>query len=385
MKDLRIVLGDRTLRYLRGGGHWAVRVQYLLGLRDLGCDVTLLEVWPTSGNQADDAARFEQFLGQLAPYGLDHNAIVLTVDGDVDCQDPETANVFGCSRAALLQRIDEADILWNLAASIREPLLSRFSRKALLDVDPGIVQVSAQTVDMDLHSHDAFLTVGCKINDSDCEVPRLGIEWTPFFPFVYLDLWEVMPDVGPNAPVTTVTHWNWRELTYEGRILSMSKRSAYLEYVGLPSESGRPFTLATHIPERDRHDDRALLHRNGWQIVDPREMTQTIAAYAAFISRSRGEISCPKPVYRVLRTGWFSDRSACYLASGRPVIAEETGFSDHLPTGSGLMAFSDFAEALEAVREMDANYAYHMRSARAIAEELLDSRKRLPPMLEASL
>jgi hypothetical protein len=123
---------------------------------------------------------------------------------------------------------------------------------------------------------------------------------------------------------------------------------------------------------------------HNWRLVNPWEVAASPMDYRGYIARSRAEFGCPKPIFRELRTGWFSDRSACYLASGRPVLAEDTGFSEHLPIGEGLLAFCDTNSALAGVAAIDADYTRHMRAARAIAEDLLDSRRCLPAMLAAS-
>ncbi|MGH7781457.1 MAG: hypothetical protein ACREQR_16720, partial [Candidatus Binataceae bacterium] len=140
-----------------------------------------------------------------------------------------------------------------------------------------------------------------------------------------------------------------------------------------------------NIGDHDPAGDRARLRENGWTIVQPHAVAATPQAYRDYIRRSRAEILCPKPIYRELRTGWLSDRSACYLATGRPVIAEETGFSEHVPSGRGLVSFSDMPSALAAVREIDAGYAAHSDAARALACEFFDSAKCLRAMLDASI
>ena len=134
----------------------------------------------------------------------------------------------------------------------------------------------------------------------------------------------------------------------------------------------------------DQTGDRALLEANGWQLTHPYDVAYSPAVYADYIAASRAEICCPKPVFRELKTGWFSDRSACYLASGRPVLAEDTGFSDHLPTGAGLLRFSDMESGAAAVAEIDGNYEHHSRMARELAEEYLDANRCLSAMIAAS-
>jgi hypothetical protein len=145
----------------------------------------------------------------------------------------------------------------------------------------------------------------------------------------------------------------------------------------------RPFELAANIHPEDQTGDRELLCSHGWKLVDPWQVAVSPQAYQNYIARSRAEISCPKPIYRELKSGWFSDRSAAYLASGRPVLAEDTGFSDHFPTGEGLLMFHDLSEAIARVVDIDANYERHRRAAREFAEEFLDSRRSLETMLAA--
>jgi hypothetical protein len=209
-------------------------------------------------------------------------------------------------------------------------------------------------------------------------------KWHTFTPFVYLPLWDVTGDPGSAAAFTTVTHWEWNELWWGTRVLSTSKREAYLRYLELPQQSGRPFELAVNIGENDEAGDRQLLERYGWKTVDPWKVAGSPAAYQSYIAQSRAEISCPKPIFRELKTGWFSDRSACYLAAGRPVLAEDTGISDYLPTGAGLIMFRDLDEATVGVHNIDSQYRRHMVAARKLAEEYLDARQCLAKMLAAT-
>jgi hypothetical protein len=196
-------------------------------------------------------------------------------------------------------------------------------------------------------------------------------------------MWNFAPDPGRKTPFSSVTHWTWGELWLQDRVLSISKRDAYLRYLELPQRTMRPFELAANIHPEDQTGDRELLCSHGWKLVDPWQVAVSPQAYQNYIARSRAEISCPKPIYRELKSGWFSDRSAAYLASGRPVLAEDTGFSDHFPTGEGLLMFHDLSEAIVGVADIDANYERHRRAAREFAEEFLDSRRSLETMLAA--
>ena len=146
--------------------------------------------------------------------------------------------------------------MWNLACGVREPLLSAFRHPVLVDLDPGHLQVSALTWDLDIASHRAFLTVGTKMHDADCGVPTLGVSWTPFLPFVYLPWWPMAPDPGPQAPVTSVTQWTWEQLWWGDRVLSVSERDAYLHYITLPHRVALPFELAVNLHPADQTGDR---------------------------------------------------------------------------------------------------------------------------------
>ena len=360
-----------------------VFLQYLLGLRALGHDVFLWEQMETTGDPEKDREFIASFFDRLEDFGFrDHAALLLHEKSDAPLTLADTV-VHGSDHAALREIAESADLLWNFCAALREPMLSLFRRRVLIDLDPGHLQVSALVCDMGVEDHDVFLTIGAKINDDDCEVPRLDLPWVPFIPFVYLPMWSCHPDPGPAAPFTSITHWEWGELWWGTRALSISKREAYLRYLDLPSLSARPYQLAANIHPNDATGDRELLTSKGWLLEHPYSVAASPAAYQNFIAGSRAEISCPKPIFRELASGWLSDRSACYLASGRPVLAEDTGISDCLPTGKGLLTFQTLDECLAAVAEIDANYELHSQAARAFAEEYLDSESTLSLMLAA--
>jgi hypothetical protein len=382
---LRVVLAGGFLAfYPEGGGVWMGFLQYLLGLRALGHDVLWLELLASSGDAVVDARRIDGFFRRMKEYGLGDCCALLLQPTGVTEQRLDAAEAHGLSRSAIADAAHTADLLWNFASAVRPPLLSLFRRRVLVDVDPGHLQVAALTADLAIAEHDAFLTVGTKIHDPDCEVPTLGRTWRPFVPFVHLPLWQPTPDPGRTAPFTSVTQWTWEELWLGDRVLSVSKREAYLPYLTLPRRTGRPFELAVNLSETDGTGDRERLSGHGWQLTHPHTVAASPADYQRYIARSRAEFGCPKPIHRALRTGWFSDRSACYLASGRPVLFEDTGIGERLPTGKGLVLFRDTEEAAEAVLAVDRDWEAHARAAREIASEHLDGTRILLAMLEAS-
>jgi hypothetical protein len=379
---VRIVLGDSSLvNYQQGGGHWSWFLQYPLGLRALGHDVFWLELLASSGERGHDVRVIRDFFQRLTSYGLEDDCAVLLLNGDLDFQAFEESEVFGRSRERLAEIIRSADLLLNFSCALRPPLLLQFGHRVLLDFDPGHLQVSALTWDLGIREHDVLLTIGSRVNAPDCEIPTLGLNWRTFEPCVYLPMWQAAPDPGAGAPFSSVTQWTWEELPWRGRQLSVSKRAAYLEYAELPRRTGRPFELAANIGDEDPAHDCQWLQERGWELVAPEQVCRSVPQYQQYIRASRAEFMCPKPIHVELKTGWFSDRSLAYLASGRPVLARDTEFSERLPTGLGLVAFRDLEEAVAGVAEIDGHYARHSRAAREMAEEYFDSRKCLAALL----
>ncbi len=378
-----IAIASRTLAsYPLGGGVWAWMLQYPLGLRALGHDIFWLELLKSSGDRVRDAKLANDFLARIGPYGLAGHTAVLVFE-DIEIQELGRAEIYGRPALTVYDTVRSADLLWNLASTIHPPFLSRFRRKALIDVDPGHLQIIATQFEFGLKEHDVHLSVGANLPDPDCEVPTLGLTWRTFLPFVYLPMWDVAPDPGRNAPFTSITQWTWEELSFQGRALSASKRTAYMRYVDLPKRAGRPFELATNIGDTDPMHDRESLISGGWRVADPHTVVPTPETYREYLRASRAEILCPKPIFREMNTGWFSDRSVCYMALGRPVLAEETGFSQYIPTGRGVLDFRDVEEARAGVAEIDGNYPLHSRWARELAEDLFSSDRQLSAMLAA--
>jgi hypothetical protein len=382
---IRIVLaGGFLAKYPEGGGLWTGFVQYPIGLRALGHDAWWLELLDASGDAGLDRQRIEAFFARMTEHGLGDRCALLLVPKAGGIPTLDAAEPYGLGRPAIRELAESADLLWNFACALRPPLLNMFRHRVLVDGDPGHLHMSALTVDLAIHEHHAFLTVGTKLHDPDCAVPTLDLQWQRFVPVVHLPRWAAAPDPGPDAPFTSVTHWLWEELWLEGRVLSVSKRAAYLRCLDLPRRTGRPFELAANIHPDDRTGDRELLQQHGWRLVDPYHVAGSPATYRDYLHRSRGELGCVKPIHRELRTGWLSDRSAGYLASGRPVVFEDTGIGDRLPTGVGLVLFRELDEAVAAVNEIDRDWGRHSRAARELAEEFLDARRCLPAMLDAS-
>ncbi|HVO91578.1 MAG TPA: hypothetical protein VMT22_02005 [Terriglobales bacterium] len=381
---LRIVLANASLaQYPQGGGHWSALLQYLFGLTALGHDVFWLELLQSSGSATRDRKLIRTFFSRFHQYGFTDRCALLLLDRDLHEATLESAEVHGMSLHRIEEAIRSTDLVWNFCCSLRQPLLALFKRRVLVDLDPGMIQVPALDSDLAIADHDTLLTVGSKLGDADCRVPTLDLHWERFLPFVYLPAWEAAPDPGADAAFSSVTQWSWEEIWYDGCVLSASKRQAFLRYVEMPQRTGRAFELAANIHPRDATGDRELMHGRGWRLVHPDRIASSPATYQDYIRRSRAEFCCAKPIYRDLNSGWFSDRSVAYLACGRPVLAEETGFSSSVPTGRGLLSFEHISEAVAGVHEIDENYRAHSRAARELAEAHFNSEKWLPSMLSA--
>ncbi len=291
MSRLRIVLGGPKLAsYPEGGGHWSCFLQYMLGLKALNHDVFWLELLSASADGAINQRLIAAFFDRMKHYGLAERCAVLLVQQEGAGPAVESSQVFGRSEAELHEIIQSADLLWNFASTIRQPLLSKFKRRVLIDGDPGHLQVSALSWDMGFRDHDLFFTVGLKMQDADCEAPRFNIVWHPFPQFVYLPLWPATPGPVAKAPFTSITQWTWSELWLGERILSTSKREAYLRVVELPTRARRSFELAVNLDPEDTTGDRELLVSEGLE----RDRSAPSRRHACCIRRRTSAARAPR-------------------------------------------------------------------------------------------
>ena len=254
-----------------------------------------------------------------------------------------------------------------------ERLLGEIPVRVYLDLDPAFNQLwhAVQGIDMRFDGHTHFATVGLALGTPGCAVPTCGRDWIPTLPPVVLDRWPVAEALERDA-LTTVANWRgYGSIEHEG-VLYGQKAHSLRRLVDLPRRTPQRLELALAIHEGEQ-PDLAALAEHGWRLVDPVEAAGTPERYRRFVQGSKAELGIAKSGYVASRCGWFSDRSACYLASGRPVIAQETGFSAHLPTGEGLFAFETAEDVLAAIDALRSGYERHRRAARALAEEHLDS------------
>jgi hypothetical protein len=352
----------------QGGASWAV-LQYVLGLRALGHEVCLVE--PVDRLEP----RSVDYFSKLArDFDLDGHAALLV---------RETAEACGVPRRELIRFAHSADVLFNVSGMLRdEELVGPPPLRVYLDLDPAFNQLwyAAEQIDMGFDLHNRFATVGLELGEPGCPVPTCDRGWVKTLPPVFLPRWEVAERIDADA-YTTVANWRgygsiaWRGKRYGQKAHSLRK------LVELPALTGERLVPALAI-DAGETDDLIALRKHGWELADSREVAGTPQRYATFVRGSKGELGIAKEGYVESRCGWFSDRSACYLASGRPVVAQETGFSRHLPVGEGLFSFETAEQAAAAMEEIAADYERHRHAARALAVAELDSAVVLERLLD---
>lgn len=364
------------------GGHAWVFLQYLLGFRRLGYDVLFLD-WLDEAMCRDAAGRPCRVEDS---WNLRYLADVMRQNGladawSVNCNQGE--QTFGLPRAAVLEKAGHAALLLNVMGFLSdEEILGRVRRRVFLDIDPGFGQMWQElglaTV---FGGHDAYLTIGENIGQPDCTIPRCGLEWITTPQPVVLERWRASP-AGPEAAFTSIVSWRgpFGPVEYAGKTYGLRVHE-FRKFVALPRLTGQQFDLALDI-DASEVKDLALLKDHGWRLLDPRPAVSTPADYQTFIQHSKAELMVAKNMYVQSHGGWVSDRSICYLASGKPVLAQDTGFSRNYPVGEGLLAFTTLEEAQAGVAEICGHCGKHGRAARAIAEEHFDSDKVLGRLLD---
>ena len=371
MSAPKVVLLGMMTKMPVAGVAWQ-NLHYLLGFERLGCETYYVETHARTPSmlmsRADDdsSALAAEFIAALMRrFGMADRWAFRALHDDGRC--------FGMSEAELERLYGSADLLINLHGGTQPyPELAATGKLVYLETDPVQLQLELQhglqeTVDF-LEPHSAFFSFAENWGNPDCRLPRSErFQFLSTRQPVVLDLW---PDRSPQPAdvFTTIGNWrqDWRDVTFEGERYTWSKHQEFLKHLDLPARSGQAFELALSSAEPE---ERQMLREHGWRVRDGLEVSRGIDRYRDYVGASRGEFTVAKEQNVRLRTGWFSDRSATYLASGRPVITQETGFSNVLPTGAGLFGFESPAQALAAVEEIDADYTRHAIAAREIARE----------------
>jgi hypothetical protein len=362
----------------QGGATWAV-LQYLLGFQRLGHEVVFVEPVQSkslrpAGVSLHDSINARYFLKILQVFGLVGKGALL---------DEDTRQSVGMDYGQIQRAAERAHVLVNISGLLTDPeLLRHIPVRVYLDLDPAFIQLwhAVQGIDMRFAIHTHFVTIGRAIGKPDCTVPTCGRAWITTRQPIVLAHWPVADHITYDG-LTTVGNWRgYGSIEHEG-VFYGQKAHSLRQLITLPTRTREKFMPALAIHPREIND-LAALKENGWQILDPIQVASSPASYQQFIQGSKAEFGIAKSGYVVSRCGWFSDRSIAYLASGRPVLAQETGFSRFLPTEAGLFAFQSADDVLAAIEEVNADYSRHARAARALAEEFFDSDKVLSRFLE---
>ena len=355
-----IIVAGSVAQKPRHGGHTWVFLQYLLGFPRLGYDVLFLD-------RATPDADFGFVARVMDAFGLRDSYAVLG-DG-------------GLSRADVLRRVRRSALLLNVMGFVDDDeILDAAPLSVFLDIDPGFPQMWHE---LGLHDafagHDAFVTIAENIGRPGCEIPTCGRDWLTTAQPVVLEQWPRATN--GQGRFTSVASWRGRNgpVEYDGKTYGLRVHE-FRKFVALPRRTGRPFELALDIHPGERRD-LALLTENAWSLVDPGAVAGDPWTYRRYVAGSAAEFGVAKQMYVETRSGWLSDRTLCYLASGKPVVVEDTGLNHLYPTDAGLLTFSTLDEAEAAVEEVAGDYERHARAARALAEERFDSDRVLGRLL----
>ena len=374
-----VVAGALANKVGNGGEAW-VRISWAKGLQRLGARVHLLEEIAEAACVdahgqpcvVEESVNLDFFRRVTRDQGID--ATLLVDDG----------RTFGASTDHLDGLAADADLLVNISGHLRRsPLFARFRRRAYVDIDPGFTQIweAAGVGGLRLDQHHVHFTIGENIGSQECDIPTVGLRWIPVRQPVVLDDWAECTPPDSNR-LTTVGSWRgaYGPIEHRGRMLGV-KVHEFRKYLKLPAQTAQSLELALDIHPADEAD-RCRLLECGWQLVDPRSVAGDPEQFRSYVKGSSGEFSVAQGVYVSTQCGWFSDRTVRYLASGKPALVQDTGFSRHVPTGVGLVSFSSFGQAVEGAASINSHYDRHCAAARTIAERYFDANLVLPRFLE---
>jgi hypothetical protein len=377
----RVVLLHFVAQMPMAGIAWQA-LQYLVGLKELGYDTWYLENHganpydPRANSVMMDCSYNVGFLkDSIERFGFEDRWTYWDAINDV---------YHGLSRERVFELLKGADALINLcgATRLRDEHMACPVR-IMVDTDPVYEQIKYAKADpgarayLDAHTH--FFTYGENVGGPGWIVPLCGVPWQPTRPPVVTSLWPAAP--GAPEAFTTIATWEnkGKNIEFEGEQYVWSKHVNFLRMLDVPKAAGVPFTMAMLPPTAEIE---AQVTAAGWRLTDPRPVSASIDAYGDFIRGSRAEFTVAKDIYVRPKSGWFSDRSVCYLASGRPVVTMATEFSRFYPVGEGLFEYADKAGALDAIAAVNADYARHAKAARHLAEEFFDAKRVVGKMMK---
>jgi hypothetical protein len=409
--SLIVVCGALANKPGNGGAAWT-RLSWALGFRRLNFDVFFLEqIAPGSSLDAagsicelERSTNLAYFRQVMERFGFGNRSALVSADGG------QTA---GRGWNELVDLADAADLLVNISGNLTvEPLKSRFRKRLFVDLDPGYTQFwhAAGLAEDHLRNHHFYFTIGENIGRPECDIPSADIWWRPVRQPVVLAEWPLVahspvatsPRVtgaeavqagpiasgdslyGKNRPCRFTTVASWRgpygRVTHNGVQFGV-KAHEFRKFRELPARSDQAFEIALDAHPADRADVDALL-AGGWRIADPKLAVPDPGAFRRYVQESGAEFSVAQGIYVDTRSGWFSDRSVRYLASGKPVLVQDTGFGRTYPVDCGIVSFSTLHEAVRGAARISGDYAGHARAAREIAERFFDSDKVLTAVLQ---
>jgi hypothetical protein len=395
MEKLRIIVGGYIGLYPTGGATWDY-IQYPVGLQMLGHDVYYIEdtrqypVFQKESLSWNDASSCISYLKEtMEMFGF---------AGKLAYRDIASGKSFGMSEHRIAEICRTADVFINISCStyLRDEY-QNISKRILIDSDPMFTQIQyamESTGEADkkwntkflVDNHNYLFTFGENINQDDCKIPVFDYKWYPTRQPVCLNLWKNTHSKNKYS-FTSIMNWSGREkLKYQNDEWGQ-KDVEFEKYKSIPSIFPKiRFEVVINKPlNKESYFDKDELHGFGWKILSPDEVVSNSSDYKFFIQNSEGEFSVAKETYVKSNSGWFSCRSACYLASGRPVITEETGWSKYIPQGKGLFSFNTLECAIDNIKQVTADYKFHSNQALEIASEYFDSNKVLKSMLEKIL
>ena len=379
-----IISGALANKPGNGGGAWE-RLSWAVGLRRLGFDVWFVEqIAPrvcidAAGAVTDFEAsiNLDWFRSVTRWFGFAERSALVCGE-----------RCAGVPWPRLLEVAEEAGLLVNLSGHLTlAPLLERVRCKAYIDVDPGFTQFwhADPSTPFEVAGHDYYFTIGENIGRPGCSIPTGGIAWRPIRQPVVLGDWPLVSEgvfENTGRRFTTIASWRgpYGPVEVDGKRFGL-KVHEFRKFIELPRRSNQAFEIALSIHPGDQQDLQAL-RDHGWHIVDPMEVADMPEKFRRYVQGSAAEFSVAQGIYVDTHSGWFSDRTVRYLASGKPALVQDTGCGRQIPAGEGLLTFRTLDEAVSGAEEIVRNYPQHCRAARALAEDYFDSDKVLGRLLE---
>jgi hypothetical protein len=369
---VKIVLAGIVARYPFGGVTWC-SLMYLLGLRALGHEVLYIEDTgeciydPERDEIVTDPSYGTRYIHDaLEPFGLGDRWSFVNYDGQYH----------GLSKEAVVSYCADADLFVNLSGGswFWRDEYAAIPRSVFIDSDPVFTQLAIAKgepwyVEF-FERFDRLFTFGANIGTPDCDVPTSGLTWHPTWQPVVIDQWHTTEPPTRDRFTTVMT---WKTESFSD--VDGNKDREFLGFLGLPAQTSSRFEIAVNGPME-------LLGEHGWSPIEAMDVSRSLWDYRDFIRGSKAEFGIAKHAYVSRRSGWFSDRTECYLAAGRPALVQDTGWSAHVPSGTGLIGFSTIDEALEGLELLESDYAAHAAAASEIAREYFDAARILPRFLE---